>query len=630
MALVDFTGRTRSHGSLRRCDVTDDLRQLFGRLLLLAHASKAAITQGMIDYLADFPIGLALLPPRLRSLLEPVGNSPDLRIDVTTRFEFDPYGPALEYVHMIMALDPNSGPESVGNFNETGAGVVYSSQPDISHAGGLKDFNISVSGLDYIVMSRGGGSFYGFQLAEKVLVALGLTPRLLGGEHQKLIYDDLSLPEFGVADGEVSTEYHYTSKRNVNWTMSNEYLRRYLWMRGSYGVRLFFYQSLLPDCQEIRGLMQGKRHAKMTPDKGWYDLDIREHKGGLLIQVWAVVHAIAPELFAEPSAEGLLWPGVEGPMTDARANALTAITPIYLDDRFLEKYEQSSFYETVPMKVDQAWRCSPSYGGQWSFTDCVRVGRNMIWVPMRELYKPKPDREIVHAHKHAIDPEKVNEFDKNEEHVVVKTSRYVEQLLRLAELLCALGQNLGEPEAAKDIVAISRAELHANGWHSYPELSRLAQVAPLDMTEQAFLSRCKSVHELWQQIPNAFLRRLVVHSGHTSDKVKDFASLRLLQAFTNILERLNRDGENVEAFAAGAEDVDLTNRNAALAPLFINNDLRIADAHHAGEALALLEKLGFDVAAVNQGYGRAFDHVFDGIIDSFAHVNRQLETFLMR
>jgi hypothetical protein len=584
----------------------------------------------MIDYLNDFPIGPAFLPSRLRSLLEPVGNNPELRVDITTRFEFDPYGPAREHVHMIMALDPNSGPGSVAKFDETGHGVVYYSQPDIDHAGGLKDFKISVSGLDYVVMSRGGGSYYGYQLAENVLVALGLTPRLLGGEHQKLIYDDLSLPEFGVADGEVSTEYHYTSKRNVNWTMSNEYLRRYLWMRGSYGVRLFYYQSLLPDCQEIRNLMNGERHAKITPDNGWYDLDIREHEGRLLIQVWAIVHAIAPELCAEPSAEGLLWPGVEGPMTDARANALTAITPIYLDDRFLEKYEQSSFYETVPMKVDQAWHCSPSYGGQWSFTDCVRVGRNMIWVPMRELYKPKPDREIVHAHKHVIGPEKAKEFDKDEEHVVAKTGRYVEHLLRLAELLCALGQNLGEPDVANDLVTISRTELRANGWHNYPELSRLAQVAPLDMTEQAFLSRCKSIHELWQKIPNAYLRRLVVHAGHDRGKVKGFASLRLLQTLTNILERLNRDGESFEAFAAGAEEDDLKTRNAALAPLFINNDLRIADAHHAGEALALLEKLGFDVAAVNQGYGRALDHVFDGVIDSFAHINRQLETFLMR
>ena len=86
---------------------------------------------------------------------------------------------------MIMALAPDAGPGIVGQFRETGDGVVYFSQPDISERGGLRDFNISVSGLDYIVMSQGGGSFYGFQLAEKVLAALGLTPRLMP-QHQRL------------------------------------------------------------------------------------------------------------------------------------------------------------------------------------------------------------------------------------------------------------------------------------------------------------------------------------------------------------------------------------------------------------------------------------------------------------
>jgi hypothetical protein len=591
-----------------------------------------AIPTTMINYLEDFPIEAAVLPNRLRSLLEPVGKNPNLRVDVTTRYENDPYGPNSEHVHMIMALSPDKGPGIVKTFSETGHGVVYFSQPDISECGGLKEFKISVSGLDYVVMSQGGGSFYGFQLAEKVLVALGLTPRLLGGDHQKLIYDDLSLPEFGVAEGEVSTEYHYTSKRNVNWTMSNEYLRRYLWMRGAYGVRLLFYQAILKDQPELRAHMQGKKHAKLTPQDGWYDLDIREHKGGLLVQVWAMVHSIEPKLCLEPSAEGLIWPGVDGPMTDARANALIATMPVYLDDRFLEKYEQSSFYETVPWNDEHAWRCNPSYGGQWSFTDCVRVGRNLVRVPMRELYKPKPEREIVHAHAHVLDPVKVKEFDKSEEHIVCKTGRYVEQLLRLADILCVLGQHFGEPGDANDIVWISRAELRANGWHSYPELTRLAQVAPLDMTEQAFLSRCKSIHELWQKIPNAYLRKLIVHAGHPPATVNQggFGSLRLLQTLTNILERLNRDGESRDAFGTDADPDDLSTRNAALAPLFINNDLRIADAHHAGETLALLETLGFDVASVNQGYGRALDYVFDGVISAFEHVNGQLETMLMR
>ncbi|MGV8938653.1 MAG: hypothetical protein ACOH2J_16165 [Allorhizobium sp.] len=57
-----------------------------------------------IDYLDDFPIDESLLPSRLQALLEPVGMDPELRVDVSTRFEKDPYGPGREHVHMIMAV----------------------------------------------------------------------------------------------------------------------------------------------------------------------------------------------------------------------------------------------------------------------------------------------------------------------------------------------------------------------------------------------------------------------------------------------------------------------------------------------------------------------------------------------
>lgn len=584
----------------------------------------------MINYLDEFPIPAELLPPRLVALLEPTGTDRNLRIDVTTRFEFDPYGPNREHLHMIMALAPGPGPGDVSKFNETGHGVVYSSQPDVNNLGQLKEFHPSVSGLDYIVASRGGGSFYGYHLAEKVWIALGLTPRVLGGDQQKLIYDDLSLPEFGVAEGEVSTEYHYTSKRNVNWSMSNEYLRRYLWMRGAYGARLFYYQTLLPDRPQIRALMHGKAHVLLSPEGSWYDLDIREHNGSLLLQIWAMVHAVGPSLCPAPSAGGLVWPGVEGAMTHERANALTATTPVYLDDRFLERYEQSGFFDTVPIKFEQAWFCSPSYLGQWSFTDCIRVGRNMVRVPMRELYKPKPDREILHAHSHVLAPAKVGEFDQAEEHIISKTGRLASELLGFGEVFSAIGQYLGEGREPVDIVGISRAEINANGWLHYPELVRLAQVAPLDMTEQAFLSRCKSIHEIWQKIPNAYLRNLLVHAGHPRAEIKNLGSLKLLQALANVLERLNRDGESPDAFGAGADPDDLTHRNASLAPLFVNNDLRIADAHNAGETLAHLENLEFDIASVNQGYGKALDHVFDGVISAFSHMNAQAVAILNR
>ncbi|MNY41354.1 hypothetical protein D3C86_1761620 [compost metagenome] len=58
-----------------------------------------------------------------------------------------------------------------------------------------------------------------------------------------------------------------------------------------------------------------------------------------------------------------------------------------------------------------------------------------------------------------------------------------------------------------------------------------------------------------------------------------------------------------------------------MAPLFLNNDLRIADAHETmGQCLTTLQHLGFDTANVNAGYGRALDFVMDGVIDALETV----------
>ena len=59
-------------------------------------------------------------------------------------------------------------------------------------------------------------------------------------------------------------------------------------------------------------------------------------------------------------------------------------------------------------------------------------------------------------------------------------------------MFSTIGQYFGNDRQAEEIVGLSRTEITANGWLHYPQLTRLAQVAPLDMTEQAFLSRCKT------------------------------------------------------------------------------------------------------------------------------------------
>ena len=134
---------------------------------------------------------------------------------------------------------------------------------------------------------------------------------------------------------------------------------------------------------------------------------------------------------------------------------------------------------------------------------------------------------------------------------------------------------------------------------------------------------------MWQRVPNGYLKSLLERAGCPRAVVKELGSLRLLQALLNVVERLNAHEEANDAFASVREPEGWNDRNDAMAALFLNNDLRIADAHEAvEECLMTLQRLGFDTANVNAGYGRALDFVLDGAIGALGAVATGLEKLL--
>jgi hypothetical protein len=107
-------------------------------------------------------------------------------------------------------------------------------------------------------------------------------------------------------------------------------------------------------------------------------------------------------------------------------------------------------------------------------------------------------------------------------------------------------------------------------------------------------------------------------AGCRRESTKQLGSLKLLQALLNIITRLNLNEEFSDAFQSEAEPEEWGNRNDAMAALFLNNDLRIADAHEVEQCIKTLQNLGFDTANINRGYGHALDFVMDGVIASLA------------
>lgn len=586
----------------------------------------------MLDYLKDFPISAEFLPARFRALLEPIGIQPSLKVDVGSFTEHDLYGPTSEIVLMAMAVVPDDVAPSPVLYTEQG--LVAYSVPELGEKGTRKIFTPGINGYDYIVASWGSGLFYTYNLAEKVWMALGLTPRCIGNEQQRIIYDDPKLPEFAVAEGEISSQFYFKASRNVRWTMSNEYLRKYLWLRGARGVRQFYYQAMLPDSAFLKGLVGDQKVFVLGDEEKWFNGDLRkdEEGNGYLLQVWATVEAVSCQLCPTPSAEKLIWPGIEKPITTHTVRNDMFGEAVYLSDRFLEKYEQNSLYDSTPAGQAKVWYNNPSYSGQWAFSGCLRVGRNLIRVPIRELYSGVPTRELLHAHSNAVLPEVAEAFDKAEEHVVSLTDRFAHQLLALGRNLSALAGSVGIAKAAQDIVGLSDDQIKNEGWWSYPYLARLAHVAPLEMTQREFLSRCKSIHEVYQRIPDDFLRKLLQAAGVPRDKLVKLKSLKLLEALMNVLTLLDAQEDPLDAFSNEDEPEGWNNRNSRIAMLFVASDLRNAYAHDSSgaEVMVRLQDQGFDTASLSQGHGLALDVVFKGVIEALIAINHPLHRILAR
>lgn len=463
-------------------------------------------------------------------------------------------------------------------------------------------------------------------------MTLGLSQRVIGNSEQKAAYDDLSLPMIGVVDGDLTCEYQFRQNKDINWTMRNDYLRNYLWMTGCYGVRVFYYESYVEDSAEIRTLMAGNNHYSSNVGNGWCELEIREIEGKLLLQVHASVSAISPELCKEQDVYALVWAGDTQPMTYKRVHSYIHSEYVYLDDRFLERYEKDSVFDAVPFKMFGTFSVSPSYKGQWSFSGLERVGRNMIKASLYELYKNVPAQELCYVHRYAIPADEATDRVLTEEHIVSKSDRLLQQLIELGENLPLLLKAAnGEVMYSSQFIDFSREVYQEEGFREFPLFQKLAQSAPLGMYEQEFLSRCKTLNEIINKLKIGSLRKVLYALGADNKDAGNFQCLKVLQSLLNILEHLNENLEGSSALPNSASGVDWKKANLTLAPLFINNDLRNAEAHEAvGKSLEALEKLGFDTSSVSDGYGKALDFLFDGVIDSIVAINENISKLLNR
>ena len=586
----------------------------------------------MFDYQSNFPLLIDSLPKRLQKLLrlESIENHA-AEIEVATRFVKNQYEDGYEYVHMLMACIPEKDLSNIYVFAETASGIVKEGTPYVDNKGGLDHIKLDVSGYDYIVASWGDGARYSYNLAEKVWMTLGLTPRLIGNADQRIIYDDLSAPLLSVASGDVSCEYEFTQSKNIKWMMRNDYLRNFLWMRNCYGFRVFFYESYIEETKELNQLLGNKDHYNKNISN-WGELCIRRIKNRILIQLHAVTLGVEPNRCNSTSADQLIWPDQSRPYTNEELRNFAIQKFVYVKDEFLEKYEKDPLYEAIPFKqFGDNFYCSPSYKGQWSFQNCLREGRNLVRVSLYELYKNVPDEEIFHVHEYTLTQIEADQFDLSQENIVIKVEKFLLQLCSLTTNLTNLDRILTGNSDTSKFSEFVIDDYKSEGFRAFPVLAKLYQVALINMYEQDFLGRCKTINEILMRLKPGSIKNLLAQMGVERKQISDLKTLKLLQVLLNLVEKLDNDHESKETLISYSIDFNVLESNPKMASLFINNDLRNAEAHESvGEALEHLRKLGFDSSSVQDGYGKALDFMFDKIIDTLDTLNRHIENVLNR
>lgn len=582
----------------------------------------------MFDYISKLPLPVEQIPQGLKDLLFVEDNSnPQRDVIVTHRYERNKNKDDYDYTHMIMAVVPEDDVAKLSVLRESTEGVVTYSTPYCTEKGKAWGIDISISGYGYIVASWGSGSHYSFFLSEDVWMKLGLKPRLIGDDEQKVIFDEVASPSYGVAQGNVSSEYYFKSNKDVKWTMRNDYLRKYLWMKGCVGVKVFYFEAFIERTKEVLGLLSGSNHFVFKLP--WIDLDIVDHGDRIILQAWGTVQSVQPVLCVELDVNTLVWPGHTAPMTRSRASDYTRSEYVYVDDAFLVKYEKDKTYEAIPFFYDNHYQVSPSYGAQWAFRDCIRVGRNLLKMPFYELYRGVPEREVYHVFDYAKDENLIDFNSLDVEHIVSKTFRFARELANINENLVSLGRCLDVPLSGSDIFEYNKDELDAEGLRNYPVLQKLSHVASSNMQEQDFLARCKTINEIINKIKIGSLKKLSIAMGVNAKDVERLQTLKLLQGILNFTDIVIEQSEEPSALKHANELAIFNSPNNKLSALFINNDLRNAEAHEAvDKSIEHLAKLGFDSATLASGYSHALDFIFDKIIKSLSDFNENLNKIL--
>lgn len=360
-----------------------------------------------------------------------------------------------------------------------------------------------------------------------LLMCYGLCPRILRDSEQ-IIWDDLSLPEYGIISVKPLLHYNFPSHSGCFVTIDKRYLEDYASLKNCAVVAVFYEERRCAIDDELEKYFNGTDDINISEPGRLVDIkrDICSDTNVAICQVWGCRQVIIPKSrpISDEQSCDLEWPDYPGSMTLDRARAQGVLDFVYIKDQILEQFEGKDVFYINPTSG------SISYDGWWTLSWCHRVGRDYIAYEIKKIYEGCPSSIIQNVNCYAVSKDIAIEQQQTlgKANIGVRAEKLINVFENLGLALSNLCNSFDLPYDDMDIIGLSKETVDYNGWWTLDNLKPLGYRVAQDMTEQEFLSRCTEIYKLFEGIKEKSLRKFLHKAGMDIKEIKDFRSLKLL------------------------------------------------------------------------------------------------------
>lgn len=349
------------------------------------------------------------------------------------------------------------------------------------------------------------------------LATYGLSPSVQSNP-QKIVWNDLSVPEYGVVECIPYSKYDHTRSERAFVDCCRRYFQDYCNLLQKQAICFFYEHRVVP---AIGVAPEQATDEELNIKEALIWRQYLDSSDQIVHQIWGrhTIHLpsqIFPVSGKKSGKTKHIWPGSK---QGTNSESSFVFEFVYVSDAVLAVFEGKPDYSIMPCG-------SVSFGSQWSVGFCQRVGRDGIRLEKRKLYECAPPEVTELYFKHAIDP--VPSYQWKALNVATRTKHIVSGVIELLAVLKRIS-DVNAPDEPRSPDQLTAANAKYYGWWNLKGIDTVMRHIPKEMTEEMFVARCKSLCVLAiESISEKQIRRQLKLMGFEHERIKELRSLRLL------------------------------------------------------------------------------------------------------